>query len=111
MHNETTSGNLPAKKTVLNQRVHHTLDSISNPIKEPVKDENAPKLTEPPKSNLPVAGTVVPESQPTTTNSEISVEDVQVSDIERILNDNVQYLKDNQLAVNLLYKNHTYNQM
>lgn len=98
LHSEGSTTLTPQKRTILNQRVAHSFDGKVDETKPETLSE-PPKLTAPPVSQVSAST----ESHTVTQTDEPSLNEISVESIEKILNDNVQLLKDNGLAVNFLF--------
>lgn len=78
------------KRTILNQRVAHSFDG------KPV-EKNPDVLTEPPKLNAPPICPIYTKIEES--SQSVSTDEINIESLEKILIDNVQYLKDNDIAV------------
>jgi hypothetical protein len=87
----------------LNKRVPHTLNGLDPNKSQNETAENSPKkLTEPPVFFAPPVGqpTEVKPTEPTqNTTDTVNPSEISIEELEKILNANVQTLKNNELGV------------
>lgn len=97
MHSEEQASTAP-KKTVLNQRVSHSLDGLKA-TPGLVDNETDTKLTEPPKLSAPPTSQIILDTKVENTAEEVPISEISVQDIESIFSANIQYLRDNEVGV------------
>lgn len=97
---EASSNNVP-KKTLLNQRVSHTLADLN----QPKSTESETVLSEPPKMSAPPLVSDVKiskDNQEETSQTSLNKESFSLETIEKIFDLKIQYLKENQVPVSLI---------
>lgn len=108
LHNDSSLTGPAKTKTLLNKRVPHALNGLGpNQIQNETAETNSPKkLTEPPVFFTPPISKPA-EVKPTEPNQNstdsVNPSEISIEELENILNSSVQTLKDNQLAVRLLF--------
>ena len=110
LHNDSGLSGPAKAKTLLNKRVPHALNGLGpNQVQNETAENNSPKkLTEPPVLLFFAPPVGKPAEIKTTEPNQNSTDsmnpsEISIEELENILNSNVQTLKDNQLAVRLLF--------
>jgi hypothetical protein len=100
------------KRTILNRRVSHTIESLRQKPDEADSNSTlttATTLTKPPTMPPPINhdGAINPPVVKPVEDINNKIEEISIENIEKILNDNVQKCRDNNLTVSMtmLYRN------